>query len=627
MPTWRVPFYLKMGVQQVTARRSLVKLTGARQMSFLLLVTLRIVQFTTAQPVDVPTVATLANSTQCLFAVDVAVRPSDGAVIAACQNGGVIQVLNGTVTTLATSEQCLWAASVSIRPSDGAVIAGCPERGVILVLNATLTNLTNDAQCPQPVDMAVRPSDGAVIAACRGSGVIQVLNGRVTTLTTSAQCPDLRGVSVRPSDGAVIAACYNGGVIQVLNKTVTTLANSTQCPKPIAVAVRPSDGAVIAACVVGGVIQVLNATVTTLATSTQCYPKNVAVRPSDGAVIASCGDGGVIHVLNKTVTTLATTAQCPDPKGVAVRPSDGAVIAAGGTGGVIAIDTSCAGGFFLSNGQCQPCAAGFASRDQSLAGTLCVPCQPGFIMPLLGALDCDPVPRGFFDPGFLPRVSFFPCFLGQFSQSAATTCSACSGGRYQNSTNASACALCDAGRFSGSNAVACIECAPVQRDAWRAVLTSKRVRVMRVMRVVTLDAGLLCRRNGLVTVRHVRHGSPRRGLRLVCMRAVHDRLLRGLGRQRHVCAVSTGACVRRPTTSGDAIASGPLRRCHGGQGSIANQSGAAACSACQAGTFSGDRNSTACSACDVGRYVSFNGSAVCMECPPVGACGGPRLVW
>jgi hypothetical protein len=132
------------------------------------------------------------------------------------------------------------------------------------------------------------------------------------------------------------------------------------------------------------VIQILNGTVTPLATVGQCKipSRRISIRPSDGAVIAACASfGGVIQMLNGTVTVLATTAQCRNPSGVAIRPSDGVVIAACFQGSVMAIDTSCTGGFGVSEGQCQPCAAGFARQPAPVAiGTGCAPCAPGFVM-------------------------------------------------------------------------------------------------------------------------------------------------------------------------------------------------------------------------------------------------------
>jgi hypothetical protein len=147
-------------------------------------------------------------------------RPSDGAVIASCAGWveevegvvhirGVIQVLNATVTTLVDGTQC-WPFHVTVRPSDGAVIAAClgdlelaiGSGRVIQVLGSMVTTL---AECPDPVSVAIRHSDGAVIAVCSsGDYVRQVLNGTPSILYGGhGLCSS---AAVRPSDGAVIAA-------------------------------------------------------------------------------------------------------------------------------------------------------------------------------------------------------------------------------------------------------------------------------------------------------------------------------------------------------------------------------------------------------------------------------------
>jgi hypothetical protein len=71
---------------------------------------------------------------------------------------------------------CPYPTGVAVRPSDGAVIASCFDGGVIQMLNATATMLANSDQCPGQRDVSIRPSDGAVIAACSGNNLYE---GRV----------------------------------------------------------------------------------------------------------------------------------------------------------------------------------------------------------------------------------------------------------------------------------------------------------------------------------------------------------------------------------------------------------------------------------------------------------------
>jgi DNA-binding beta-propeller fold protein YncE len=237
----------------------------------------------------------LAGSTLCPEPNSVAVR-ADGALFAACELNGLIQVVNGTITQLANSTQCGGAIAVAVRLGDGAVFGACRDGGLVRVLNSTVVELVSGSLCTNPSGVAVRESDGAVFVTCSGGNASAVVllasdGSVVTTLVNQTDCPVPKCVAVRPSDGAAVVACYNGGVVQVIDASIVQLTTSAQCEKPVSVAVRSSDGAVVVACYEGDIIQITgrHMSQSVLASGTGCVsPCSVAIRPSDEAVIAAC---------------------------------------------------------------------------------------------------------------------------------------------------------------------------------------------------------------------------------------------------------------------------------------------------------------------------------------------------
>jgi hypothetical protein len=164
-------------------------------------------------------VLTLATSAACSNPRDVAFRAQDGAVFAACNNGGgVVQIIESTITTVATDQDCPSAIGLAIRPSDGAVFAACQDAGqapgtgtaaVIQILNSTITGIVDSTQC----------------SFASGNRCLAVSEGWWANARARAA-----GVVFRASDGALLASCYNGGVVQAVNSTVTVLATADQCP-------------------------------------------------------------------------------------------------------------------------------------------------------------------------------------------------------------------------------------------------------------------------------------------------------------------------------------------------------------------------------------------------------------
>jgi DNA-binding beta-propeller fold protein YncE len=305
---------------------------ASRSSALRLLVAAALIVASSAQPVDVPAVLPLLSVVQCTRPWSVLVRPDNGAIVAACtrSSAAVVQLANNTVTVLATFAQCPRAQSLAMG-TDGAVVAACGDGGVVTILDASVRVLVSASACLDAKSVAVRRSDGAVIAACGSSGLVQFLNGEITTLANLTVCPRPLGVAIRPEDGTIFATCTNGGVLQVLAQSVTTLVAGQNCSGS-SLLVRPSDGAVVVGCFGGGVIQIsnVNATLTALIASTDCpNPKSLAIRPSDGTLVASCDLDVVQLAAGATgVQTIASAADCSSPAGIAVRPSDDAVIIA-----------------------------------------------------------------------------------------------------------------------------------------------------------------------------------------------------------------------------------------------------------------------------------------------------------
>jgi hypothetical protein len=375
------------------------------------------------------------------------------------------------------------------------VVAACLDGGVIHVVNATVTTLAISAQCPNPRGVSVRPSDGAVIAACFAGGVIQVLNecGDPSQRRGGGRCLPRRrrdscGQRDRDDAGqqrAVSAPERRVDPVQrrggdrclrqrrrrdsSAQRDRDDAGHKRALPRP-AERVRPAQRR-----------------------SRNCIlqrwwrdPSTRRGRYDAGHQHAVRGTAGRVRPTQRRGRDCRLPAQrrrdsshqrdhsdasyscaVPWPGGVSVRPSDGAVVVACVAGGVIAVDTSCAGGFAVSEGQCQPCSAGSA-RQPAPAGTWCAPCQAGFVMPSSQAWNCNPVPSGSYDPpDQQPSLVAFPCAPGSYSAlPAATECSACPAGRYGQVGGATSCAPCAAGRAAESNGtVRCGECAPVHA-AW-----------------------------------------------------------------------------------------------------------------------------------------------------------------
>ncbi len=293
----------------------------------------------------------LAPSDMCLTPSGVVVRPTDGALIVACEGGGILLV-NGSdaVPVLLVAPGACPAPRSVVVASNGAVLAACGRNGsVIQVTDSLLTRLTTASQCPEAKGVALWPGERAAIAVCdgRSDGVVLLKtsisnDSFATPLVTSVQCPDPGNVAL-DGDGALVVACGLGGVLVVplAPGTAFVLLNGSTC-NAAAVTIRLSNGTLLAACrgrgVVGFQLRNVSALETVLSSTFCAAVSDVAVGPSPFVVVA-CGAGGSVVLASVSTSPLSIVAGdpvlCPDPRGVAVRPTDGAIFATCGAGGSV----------------------------------------------------------------------------------------------------------------------------------------------------------------------------------------------------------------------------------------------------------------------------------------------------
>ncbi len=421
--------------------------------------------------------------------LSVAVRPSDNAVLLACQGAGVQLVASQSATEAISSTVCPSAQSIALVQSDGALVAACSGSGVVRVSSpAAPIVLVNATLCAQPLHILVHPSDGSIFSACDGVGVLKIdTAAHISIVVNSSVCPRPVHLTLAPDELSLVAACGASGVVRVTlsdsPSSPVLMANATVCPAAYRVTFRATDGAVLIACGTGGLLllpQPLSAAPTVQQlldpTGRRLCPQVedvVFVRSArTGIIYLACGSSGiaVFNTADSSVTTVSSAcasarqfvAHANAPSGTilyacARRPSsDG--------GALLSIDTTCArtAGYGLMNGQCSACSPGYA---KAINGSICDPCAPGYAMPTPKGGVCAPAPAGSYDPGFLPRMSFVRCPPGSVSSTVSLACTLCPPGRFSGAPGLDRCADCTAGFFASLNgSAACVPCPLVRRN-------------------------------------------------------------------------------------------------------------------------------------------------------------------
>lgn len=211
--------------------------------------------------------ASALPSEACLEVQSLAVNLANGAVFAACYNGGGIVALEqGSHRTIASNQQCLSPVAVIVDSTTGTIYAGCsPGNSVTTTSIIAISNVTGlvstvmlSGQCwsPEGFDLV----DGVLYAACNSyNGIISLdlTTGLYTVLATNAQCPRAVAVVVHRLTGDVYAACSNGVTfINRASSAVTTVTTSA-CGVATDVSINEASGQVFAGCS-GNTLQVVS---------------------------------------------------------------------------------------------------------------------------------------------------------------------------------------------------------------------------------------------------------------------------------------------------------------------------------------------------------------------------------
>jgi len=89
------------------------------------------------------------------------------------------------ISMIATSTLCPSPRSLHHDASSGIVVAACFDGGIIQITGTSITTIANSNQCPSPTSVYRDTSTGIVYAACNDDGVISIRGGTVTTIATS----------------------------------------------------------------------------------------------------------------------------------------------------------------------------------------------------------------------------------------------------------------------------------------------------------------------------------------------------------------------------------------------------------------------------------------------------------
>ncbi|KAM9709033.1 uncharacterized protein ACNS7B_001139 [Menidia menidia] len=171
------------------------------------------------------------------------------------------------------------------------------------------------------------------------------------------------------------------------------------------------------------------------------------------AIAAACLLGVVVTQTTLSPAVISTTL-LENATGVTPTP----VIFSSTTPGCFAFNVS----------NCEPCAPGSQSDNNTLLCTCCsepglcafpgacLPCKKGFYQPLTGQQNCLPCGRGFYT-NFTGSPLCHPCPAGSFNNnSGGESCTSCSPGFFSSTHSSTSCAPCVQGRFCNSSG--CTQC-------------------------------------------------------------------------------------------------------------------------------------------------------------------------
>lgn len=262
---------------------------------------------------------------------------------------------------------------------------------------------------------------------------------------------------------------------------------------------------------------------------------------------------------------------------------------------------------------CQDCNA--AEYTNTTGATVCIACGPDLVTlnedyPFTRCVHCDPG----FEPSHL-HDACNACDPGRASPTGVS-CDVCSVGRYSNALQQSECAICQAGTFVGyeGSQQECTAC-EVGRYSTQEATTCEACSAGRFADVYGLGSCVDCQ-EGYVSAEAADHCDP-------CGVGSAPNRTQSACSQCPAGTSSSSGVVCTPCPQGSFTGEAGLAECVSCPlGRSADAEGHSMCTACSIGRFQDSEGSTVCMLCQPGRYTNETGRPFCSMCSAGKAASG-----